>query len=134
MATIRKEIRIDASPADVWSAVRDFGAVHSRLAPGFVVDTQVDGEVRTVTFGNGMVARESLVELDDQRRRLAYAIVGGRAAHYNASMLVNDDGRGGTLAVWTIDVLPHELGGPIGAMAAQGASVMQATLARKVAG
>ena len=36
MASIHKDISIDASPADVWDAVRDFGAVHTRLAPGFV--------------------------------------------------------------------------------------------------
>jgi len=38
MASIRKEILIDAPPEDVWAAVRDVGAVHRRLAPGFVVD------------------------------------------------------------------------------------------------
>src|SRR5882762_30789 len=39
MASIRKEIVIEASPKRVWDAVRDVGAVHERLAPGFVVDT-----------------------------------------------------------------------------------------------
>lgn len=131
MATVKKEIAIDAPAAEVWAAVRDFGAVHLRLAPGFVVDTRLEGDVRVVTFGNGMVVRETLIGIDDQARRLAYAIVGGRAAHYNASMQVSDDGHGGSLAVWTIDVLPHELAEPIGGMVAQGARVMQATLERR---
>src|SRR3954463_6702758 len=38
MASIHKDIPIDAEPAQVWAAVRDFGAVHRRLAPGFVLD------------------------------------------------------------------------------------------------
>ena len=36
MASILTEILLDASPAEVWDAVRDVGAVHRRLAPGFV--------------------------------------------------------------------------------------------------
>ena len=44
MASIRKEILIDASPQDVWEAVRDWGALHERLVPGFAVDTRLDGE------------------------------------------------------------------------------------------
>ena len=57
MASIHKEIEIDASPDQVWAAVRDFGAV-TRLAPGFVLDAHLDGEARIVTFANGTVARE----------------------------------------------------------------------------
>ena len=34
MATIRKQIRIQAAPEDVWAAVRDFHQVHERLCPG----------------------------------------------------------------------------------------------------
>src|SRR4051794_8779032 len=62
MASIHKEILIDATPADVWDALRDFGALHTRLAPGFVLDTKLDGEARIVTFANGNVARELLVD------------------------------------------------------------------------
>ena len=39
MTTIRREIPIAASPEAVWSVIQDIGAVHTRLAPGFVVDT-----------------------------------------------------------------------------------------------
>ena len=69
MASIHKEIIIDASPADVWDALRDFGALHTRLVPGFVTDTKLDGEARIVTFANGTVAREVLVDSDDKQRR-----------------------------------------------------------------
>src|SRR6476661_11044939 len=72
MASIQKDIAIDATPADVWEAVRDFGALHTRLVPGFVIDTKIDGDARIVTFANGNVAREALVDCDDERRRLVY--------------------------------------------------------------
>ena len=63
MASIHKDIPIDAAPDDVWAAVRDFGAVHKRLAPGFVIDARLEGDARIVTFANGTVARELLVDL-----------------------------------------------------------------------
>ena len=74
MASIHKDIIIDANPTDVWDALRDFGALHTRLVPGFVTDTRLDGDARIVTFSNGTVAREVLVDCDDARRRLVYAI------------------------------------------------------------
>ena len=86
MASIRKELSLAADSGPVWSALRDFGAVHSRLAPGFVTGTAMEGEtVRVVTFFNGSSARETLVSCDEASRRLVYAIIGGRAEHYSAS-------------------------------------------------
>ena len=81
MASIHREIPIDARPSDVWAAVRDFGAVHRRLAPGFVTNARLDGEARIVTFANGTVARELLVDCDEPRRRLVYAIISERVKH-----------------------------------------------------
>jgi hypothetical protein len=78
MASIHREIEIGAQPQAVWDAVRDVGAVHRRLAPGFVTDVKMDGDARIVTFGNGMVARELIVDVDDTARRLVWAVVGGR--------------------------------------------------------
>jgi hypothetical protein len=75
VASIRKDALIDARPEGVWTAVRDFGAVDERLAPGFVVDTRLDGDARIVTFFNGAVARELLVDIDDEARRLVYSVV-----------------------------------------------------------
>ncbi|MBV8927719.1 MAG: SRPBCC family protein [Mycobacteriaceae bacterium] len=85
MATIHKEIQIDASPERVWDALRDVGALHTRLAPGFVVDTRMEGDARVVTFGNGAVAREDIVSVDDETRRVAWAIVGQQFRHYNGA-------------------------------------------------
>jgi len=88
MASIRKEILLQSSPEKVWAAVRDVGALHTRLVPGFVVDTRLEEGARVVTFGNGVVARELIVDLDDEARRLVWAVVGGRLTHHNASVQV----------------------------------------------
>jgi hypothetical protein len=133
MASLRQDIPITAPAADAWSALRDFGAVHQRLVPGFVTDCRLDGDARVVTFFNGMVARELLVDVDDTAQRLVYAIVDGKATHYSASAQVFADGEGNCRFVWIIDLLPNELAGPIGAMQAQGAKVLKQTLERQVA-
>jgi len=130
MASLYKEVLIDARPEDVWDAVRDIGALHTRLVPGFVVDTRLDGDARIVTFGNGMTVREPILSIDDQRRRLAWAAVGGAATHYNASLQLFAEEKG-TRAVWIMDFLPGELAGQLGAMQQQGLAVMKKTLEAK---
>jgi hypothetical protein len=83
MATVRKELVIKASPDFVWDVIRDVGAVHRRLAPGFVTDTRLEEGARVVTFVNGVVARELIVSLDEDMRRLVWSVVGGTASHHN---------------------------------------------------
>jgi carbon monoxide dehydrogenase subunit G len=130
MASIHKEIQLDARADEVWAAIRDVGAVHERLAPGFVTDTRMDGDrARVVTFANGVVVRELIVDVDDAARRLAYAAVGGRSTHHSASFQVFGDGEGSRL-VWIADVLPDEVAKPIAELMEQGARVMQRTLGR----
>jgi hypothetical protein len=129
MASLRKELVLAAPAARVWSALRDFGAVHERLAPGFVTGAMMEGnDVRVVTFFNGTSARETLVGRDDTLRRLAYAILGGRAAHYAASAEVRDGDDGGCRFVWTVDVLPDALAPYIDDMMTRGAAAMKAAL------
>ena len=131
MASIRKEIVIEASPKHVWDAVRDVGAVHERLAPGFVVDTRLEAGARVVTFANGLVARELIVDVDDEARRLAWAVVGSpRLTHHNASMQIFDDGDRGSRVVWIADLLPNEIAGSIAAMIDEGLGTMKKTLER----
>ena len=130
MASIHKDIPIDAHPDDVWAAVRDFGAVHQRLAPGFVIDARLEGDTRIVTFHNGNVARELLVDCDDERRRLAYAIVGERVRHYGASVQVIAEGEARTRMTWTVDVLPNEIAPYISGQMDLSVLAMQKTLAR----
>ena len=130
MASIFREIHIDASAESVWDAVRDFGAVHTRLAPGFVTDAKMDGDARIVTFSNGSVARELLVDCDDTRRRLVYAIVGERIKQHSASVQIVDDSARGSKFIWTVDVLPNEIAPYIGAQMDLGIVAMKKALER----
>lgn len=133
MASIHKDIPLDAQPDAVWAAVRDFGAVHRRLAPGFVLDTQLDGEARIVTFANGIVARELLVDCDDTRRRLVYAVISERVKQHSASVQVLPDGDARSRLIWIVDVLPHEIARYIEAQMDQAALAMQKALGRAAA-
>jgi carbon monoxide dehydrogenase subunit G len=130
MASIRKEFLIDALPETVWAALRDIGALHLRLVPGFVVDCRLEGDARIVTFANGMVAREIIVDLDDNAHRPVWSATGGELRHYNASMQIFAQGPYRTRAVWIADLLPHELAAPNGAMIEQGAQAMKQKLER----
>jgi carbon monoxide dehydrogenase subunit G len=131
MASIHREIRIDSGADDVWAAVRDWGAPHKRLAPGFLVDSRVEGDARIVTFANGLVARELIVDVDDSARRLVWAVVGGRLTHHNASMQVFADGQGRSRVVWVADLLPNELAGHVSGLIEQGLGVMKQTLEKR---
>ena len=133
MASIHREIQIEVATASVWDAIRDVGAIHTRLAPGFVVDTRLEEGARVVTFGSGVVARELIVDVDDEARRLAWAVVGGRMTHHNASLQVFADGEGRSRVVWIADLLPNELAGAIAGMIEQGMAVMKKTLERESA-
>src|SRR5580765_8570636 len=133
MASIHKDIAIDASPADVWAAVRDFGSPHRRLVPGFVLDARLEGDARIVTFANGMVARELLVDCDDARRRLVYAVVSERVKQHSASVQVTTEADGRSRLAWTVDVLPHEIAPYMNAQMDQAALAMQKTLGRSAA-
>src|SRR4051812_44951944 len=127
MATLRRQIALNASASTVWSAIRDFGAVHTRVAPGFLTKLEMDKGDRIVTFFNGMVARERLVTSDDEECRLVYSVVEGRASHYNAAVQVFPEGDGSRL-VWTIDLLPNDLAPAIGGMMDHAAGFMKKTL------
>jgi carbon monoxide dehydrogenase subunit G len=128
MASIRKEISVDAPPAHCWEVLRDVGALHTRLVPGFVTATVLEPGARVVTFGNGMVARELIVDVDDDARRIVWSVVGGSFTHHNASVQVFDTACGGSLLVWIADLLPHELAPAIRGMIDHAASVMKPTL------
>ncbi len=133
MASIHKDIIIDANPDQVWDALRDFGALHTRLVPGFVLDTKLDGDARIVTFSNGTVAREILVDCDDNKRRLVYAIVSERLRQHSASVQVFAEADGRSRVAWIADVLPNEIAPYMDAQMDQGALAMQKALARKAA-
>ena len=128
MASVRKEVVIDTTPERAWDALRDWAAVHQRLVPGFVVDARLDGEDRVVTFFNGAVVKELLVDLDDDARRLVWSVVDGPYTHHNASAQLFADGDAKTRFVWIADFLPHDVAPHIDAMMERGTAVVKATL------
>lgn len=134
MASIHKELFIDAPPEHVWDAVRDVGAIHTRLVRGFVIDTRLEGDSRLVTFADGTVIRERIVDVDDRRRRLAYAVVGWRVTHHHASMQVFDDGGRRCRIVWIADLVPNDLAPLVDGMMEKGSAAMKQTLELSVAG
>jgi carbon monoxide dehydrogenase subunit G len=133
MTTIRKEISTKARSDDVWAALRDIGALHTRLVPGFVVDTRLEPGARIVTFGNGMVVRELIVAIDEDERRVVWSAVGGSLTHHNGAAQVFANAKGGTTVVWIADLLPDEAAGAIAAMMEQGMTIMKQTLDRLAA-
>jgi hypothetical protein len=129
MASIRREAIIEASADLVWDAVRDVGQVHKRVVPGFLTDCRLEEGARVVTFFNGMVARELIVDLDETSRRLVWSARTERLEHHNASLQVLDiDGLAGCRVVWIADVLPHAAAQMVGAMVDQGLACMRKTL------
>jgi hypothetical protein len=134
MASIHKDIPINA-PADVvWDAVRDFGAVHQRLNPGFVTDCRIDGNTRIVTFHNGNWISEEFVDCDDARRRLVYAILGRDGIrHYNGSVQVLSDDEQQSRIIWIIDVLPNDVAPYISSQMDLAVPAMQKTLGHATA-
>jgi Polyketide cyclase / dehydrase and lipid transport len=133
MASIHKDIPINAPAHEVWDAVRDFGAVHTRLARGFVLDSKLDGEARIVTFSNGTVARELLVDCDDARQRLVYAVISERLKQHSSSVQIVADGDVRCRMIWIVDVLPHEIAPYISSQMDLGAAAMQKALERESA-
>jgi carbon monoxide dehydrogenase subunit G len=126
MASIQREIFIEACPDEVWDALRDVGAIHTRLAPGFVTDVKLEDGARLVTFGNGRQARERIVTVDDAARRLVWSVVGGAGGamtHHNASAQVFPEGSGCRF-VWIADLLPDALEPLIAGMIEQGLAVI----------
>jgi len=133
MASIHKEIAILASAEKVWAVVRDIGAVHKRFVPGLVADVRLEAGARIVTFANGLVVRELIVDIDEERRRLAYAAVNDMFKHHNASMQVVADGQDHCRLLWITDLLPDEAAGGVRRIIDEGATIMKRTLEREPA-
>ncbi|WP_020524592.1 SRPBCC family protein [Catelliglobosispora koreensis] len=128
MASLTKEITIEASADEVWAVIGDFAGGPSRMAPGYVVDARVDGEHRVVTFANGTVAHERFVALDAGSRRIVYAIEGERIVHDNASMQVLEDGPERCRLIWIHDFLPDAIAPVIESGMTQALGVIKHTL------
>ncbi len=128
MASIRRQVVVQADVDAVWDALRDWDALDRRLAAGFVTDCRRDGDARIVTFASGAVLREEILACDDEHRRLAWSIVDGPYSHHNgaAEALPEDGGR--TRFVWTADLRPDGLAEATARAMEQGLAAIKRTL------
>jgi carbon monoxide dehydrogenase subunit G len=128
MATITKSVDVARAPDQVWDAVRDWGHVQKRLCPGVLTDCQVEEGARTVTFAGGLVARELIVAVDDETRRLVWSVVGSPLlTHHNGAMQVLKEGEGSRI-VWIADLLPHDAAERVAGFMDLGCAAMKTTL------
>jgi len=128
MASIIKTVETVAPVGVAWSAVRDIGALHTRLVPGFVTNTVVEDDARVVTFANGSVVREPIISIDDEHRRLVWSAETEVHDHYNGAAQVIGQPDGTTVVVWTADFKPDALADYMDEMMTAGAEAMKAAL------
>lgn len=128
MASIRRQVVIDADPDGVWDALRDWGALHERLAVGFVTDCRQEGSARIVTFASGAVLCEEILGCDEEHRRLAWSIVDGPYTHHNGAAEVLPEDAGRTRLVWTADLRPDSLAETTAKAMEQGLAAIRRTL------
>jgi hypothetical protein len=128
MASIHKEMLLAIPVEHVWAAVRAVGEIHTQFARTFVVDTRVDGTSRLVTFANGMIVREQIVDIDERDHRFVYSIVDWQLTHHNASFQVFPAGSGRSRLVWIADLLPNELADLVDDFMEQGCAAIARTL------
>jgi len=127
MASIRVEVTVATDAVKAWDAIRDVGAIHTRLAPDFVSDVRMEGDARIVTFRNGRVVQEDIVTVDDEALRLVWSVVGTQMTHHNGALQVFPDPTGCRL-VWIADMLPNTLRDYIADMMQQGIAAMKKKL------
>lgn len=128
MANITRHVHVPLMPQAAWEAVRDVGQAHERLFPRLLTGTTMEEGARIVTFSNGLVLRELILDIDDTRMRMAYASVGGRSTHHNSSMQVLPAGDGQSCIIWITDFLPHELMPLISSLVDAGVADIRQTL------
>jgi hypothetical protein len=127
MASIHHE-KIVGVPADkAWAALRDVAHPHHLFA-GVLTDARIDGDVRTVTFANGMIAQERIIDVDDKRRRVAYTVLGDMFEHHSAAMEIAPDGPDRSRFIWTTDLLPAERVEMVKPLVEQGAEALARNL------
>ena len=82
--TIRHEIRIRRSAADVWALAGDPTMLHTWF-PGVVACT-VDGNVRVITMGTGLPMPEEILVNDNAQRRFQYRITAPLFVHHRGTI------------------------------------------------
>jgi hypothetical protein len=110
MASIHEQLVVEVEPEKAWASLRNVGLAHVLFAPVLAAG-RLNGDTRTVQFGNGLVVQERILDVDDERRRVAYSALDAPGLTYHhASMQIVEDGPGRCLFVWITDFLPAEAG------------------------
>lgn len=129
MASIRCEELIHRSAEFAWSMLRRPGEAAALFAP-VLTASSIEGDVRTVTFANGNVVRERIVDIDDRRRRLCYTVLGDTFEHHSASMEIEPIDELTCSFVWISDILPDERTALVGPLMEQGCRALVANVER----
>ena len=128
MGSLKHEILIAVNEQHAWAALRQVDQAHRAFA-GVLVAGEFDGEVRTVTFANGLVTRERIIDVSDENRRVAYSVYDGTPmTHHHAAMQLIPDGDGCCRFVWIADFLPDEFGETMRPLMEQGAEALKSNL------
>jgi hypothetical protein len=96
--------------------------------PGFVIDCKLEGDWRIVTFANGMIVRELIIDVDDKTCRHSWSARGAPLTHHNASVQVFSEGHDKCRVIWIADLMPNEVAEAIGGMIHQALQTMKQTL------
>jgi polyketide cyclase/dehydrase/lipid transport protein len=128
MASIRKEIIVDVGAEPAWEALRRVGQPHTLFAP-VLTSSNLDGDVRTVRFANGKVLSERILDVDEEHRRVAYAVVEPQGMTYHhASMEIGMAGPGRCTFIWITDFLPAAAAAGLQPLIDQGADALKRNL------
>lgn len=127
MVTILRDVSVNLPVAKVWKRLREVGKAHELFA-GVLVDGEIDGDVRTVTFAGGMVVKEQIVGVDEAQMRVAYSVVDGPFSLHAASMQVVAEGEGSSRVVWFSDFKPDALAEMVTPLMEAGLAALKANL------
>jgi hypothetical protein len=128
MASIHHEVVVKMDTDEAWAVLREVGQAHRLFAP-VLVGGQLDGDLRTVTFANGMVARERILDVDDERKRVGYAVLNGPGLEFHhASMELVEDGPGRCRFRWITDFMPKDASAALQPLIEQGAQALKMNL------
>ena len=106
MAAGAVDVKIAATPDEVWAKVGDFAGV-GVLFPG-IESFRLEGDDRIIGMF-GMEIRERLLARDEENRVLTYSVVGGVPIDsHTATVSVEPDGDG-SMVIWAYDVSPDEM-------------------------
>jgi hypothetical protein len=126
MASIHHEIIVNVPADQAWHRLSEVHKAH-RLFADVLTDCELNENVRTVTFANGLVAREKIVEIDSSEKRVSYAVM-DLFEHHNASMQIFAVGTDRCRFVWVTDLLPSDKASMVRPLVEEGSAALKKNL------